>query len=152
MRHDCWRGEVALDARKVYHHLNWKMVSGTFSFYSLIRANVRIVLPQSPGSLFASGCFSAIIRCMDRGQRPVSIIVRYDKKLQEITGSGEVPVLISEGAKFPYLLVNIFYRYPEIERQYPPGYIALTVNDVPPTSQTVLCEGDIVALSVAIGG
>ena len=87
---------------------------------------------------------------MDRDLQPISIIIKYDKKLQEITNSGEVSILISEGATFLYLLANIFSEYPEIERNYPPGRIALAINGIPPTPQTILFEGDIVALSAEI--
>ena len=79
--------------------------------------------------------------------RPISIILRFDKKLQEITDSREISIFTSECAPFLFLLSSIFDTYPEIEKRYPPGLLGLTINDIPPTPQTVLYEGDIVVLS-----
>jgi hypothetical protein len=84
---------------------------------------------------------------MDWDPRPISIILRFDTTLQEITGSGEMSIFTSEGAPFLFLLGSIFDMFPEIEKKYPPGCLALTINDIPPTPQTVLYERDIVALS-----
>jgi hypothetical protein len=87
---------------------------------------------------------------MDWFPQPISIILKFDKNLQEISGSGEISIFISEGAPFLFLLGSIFDMYPEMETNYPPGYIALTINNIPPTPQTILHKGDIVALSIEI--
>lgn len=81
--------------------------------------------------------------------RSIRITARYDKELQKITRKEEHPVIMSEGSTFVYLLMNIFMEYPDIEKQYPPGVLGFSINNIPPKTYTPLFDGDIVDLSVS---
>lgn len=79
--------------------------------------------------------------------RAIKVNVRYDSELQKITGLSGHPVMISEGAPFLYLLMNIFSAYPEIEEKYPPGTLGMTINGIPPRDHAVLLDGDTIDFS-----
>lgn len=79
--------------------------------------------------------------------RGIKVIVRYDSELQNITGSGAQQMIISEGAPFLYLLMNVFSAYPEIEEKYPPGTLGITINGIPPRDHAVLLDGDTIDFS-----
>ena len=81
--------------------------------------------------------------------RAVSVNVRFDKELQKITGNEGHSVMISEGASFLYLLMNVFMEYPEIEEKYPPGLIGFSINGIPTRDHSVLFDGDTVDFSVS---
>lgn len=80
--------------------------------------------------------------------RSINIIVKYDKELEEITGTKESTVMMSGGATLMYLLQNIFMAHSEIEEKYPPGTIGISINGIPPTTNALLMDGDIVTFSV----
>lgn len=81
--------------------------------------------------------------------RPIRIVVRYDNELQKITRKSEHPVIMSNGSTFVYLLMNIFMEYPNIERQYPPGALGFSINNIPPKTHTPLFDGDSVDFNVS---
>jgi hypothetical protein len=82
----------------------------------------------------------------------IYITVRYDKELQDITGVAEDPMVVSAGALFPYVLMNIFLDHPAIDKNYKPGELGFLINGIPPTTSTILRDGDIVNLSAHKGG
>jgi len=53
-----------------------------------------------------------------------------------------------QNEKFSRLLAKIFLDYPEIDKKYKPGQLGLLVNGIPPTTKTVLRDGDIVDISI----
>ncbi|MFZ2303419.1 MAG: hypothetical protein WAV98_01345 [Minisyncoccia bacterium] len=79
--------------------------------------------------------------------RAMSVNVRFDKELQKITGNEGHSVIISEGASFLYLLMNVFMECPEIEEKYPPGLIGFSINGIPPRDHSILFDGDTVDFS-----
>lgn len=79
--------------------------------------------------------------------RAINVNVRYDSELQKITGNGTQQMMISEGASFLYLLMNVFSAYPEIEEKYPPGTLGMTINGIPPRDHAVLLDGDTIDFS-----
>lgn len=80
--------------------------------------------------------------------KPIRITARYDEMLQKITGRAEDSVYMGEGSAFIYLLQNIFMEHPEIEKQYPPGALTFSINDVPPKTYSPLFDGDVVIFGV----
>jgi len=80
--------------------------------------------------------------------RSISVIVQYDKELEKITGTKEGTVMMSEGSTLMYLLQNIFIAQPDIEEKYPPGTLGFSINGIPPTTNSLLMDGDTVAFSV----
>ena len=78
---------------------------------------------------------------------PIYLTVRYDEALQEITGVAEDPMIVSIGVQFPYILMNIFLEHPEIDKTYKPGQLGFLVNGVPPTTNYVMNDGDVICLS-----
>lgn len=84
--------------------------------------------------------------------KAMSIKVLFDKELQKITGNEGHPVMISEGASFLYLLMNIFMEYPEIEEKYPPGMLGFSINGIPPRDHSMLFDGDVIDFSVGVTG
>ena len=81
--------------------------------------------------------------------RSIRITARYDKELQKITQKEGHPVIMSEGSAFVYLLMNIFMEYPDIERQYPPGALGFSINNISPKTYTPLFDGDVVEFSIS---
>ena len=82
--------------------------------------------------------------------KAMRVNVRFSEKLQKITGKEGHPVIISEGASFLYLLMNIFMEYPEIEEKYPPGVLGFTINGIPPRNHAILFDGDTVDFAILV--
>ena len=80
--------------------------------------------------------------------KPIFIKITYDEELQKITGTKEDPTYMSQGSMFIYLLQNVFMTYPEIEKNYPPGSLGFTINDIPPNVYSPLFDGDIVSFHI----
>jgi hypothetical protein len=79
---------------------------------------------------------------------PITITVKFDDALQELTAIAEHPVVMSEGSNFSFLLMSIFSEYPDIEEKYPPGALGFTINGVSPKPYSPLFDGDIVSFSI----
>lgn len=75
------------------------------------------------------------------------ITILYDKKLSQITGCRSEEPIVSEGLLFIMFLDFLFKTYPEIERKYPPGSLALMLNGVAPKDNAVLSNGDKIILA-----
>ncbi len=80
---------------------------------------------------------------------PMRLTIRYDDALQRITGKAEEMMWMGEGGTFLFLLQSVFESHPEIEKQYPPGALKLTINGLPPKPHSPLFDGDIVEFFVA---
>ncbi|MEK7190480.1 MAG: hypothetical protein AAB661_01805 [Patescibacteria group bacterium] len=80
--------------------------------------------------------------------KPIFIKVEFDRDLQKITGKKEIPMVVSQGATFAYVLQNIFIEYPGIEKKYPPGELGFTIDGTPPKTYTPIFDGDVIRLSV----
>lgn len=80
----------------------------------------------------------------EAGIRSVSIIIRYDSRIQKITGKEEDPMIVSEGSLFPYVLFNVFEMYPEIQETYPPGVLGFVRNGGDLFPSLPMQEGDII--------
>ncbi len=80
----------------------------------------------------------------------VRVTVRYDSRLQEITGEREHSVVISDGAVFLFLLTCIFSEFPEMGQQYAPGMLSFTVNGLQPSAHSQLFDGDEVLFEAAV--
>ncbi len=76
--------------------------------------------------------------------KPISITVRYDAALQQVTRTPEEPVIMSSGSSFGYLLMNIFMAHPEMQAKHPPGALGFKVNSIPPELHSPLFDGDVV--------
>jgi len=74
----------------------------------------------------------------------------YDKTLQFITGCTTEPAIVSENLSFIEYLYFIFTSYPEIEMNYPPGYLGFTINGKRPGDFTILSEGDAINFFVVM--
>ncbi len=79
--------------------------------------------------------------------RAMRLTVRYDETLQKITCCAEEPVFMGEGGVFVYLLQNVFMAHPELEKQYPPGTIALAINGSQPKPHSQLIDWDFISFS-----
>ena len=80
---------------------------------------------------------------------PITLTIRFDRELQNLTGTKEHPVIMNEGAPFSFLLMSIFSEYPWIESKYPPGTLGFTINEAPPKPYSPLFDGDIVSFFVS---
>jgi hypothetical protein len=80
---------------------------------------------------------------------PIALTVRFDRKLQKLTGKEEHPVIMNEGALFSFLLMSILSEYSGIESKYPPGALGFTVNGEPPKPYSPLFDGDVVSFFVS---
>jgi hypothetical protein len=80
----------------------------------------------------------------------IRVTVRYDERLQKITGEKEEPVVISEGSAFLFLLRCVFSEYPAMENEYAPGMLCFAINGKPPRIHSMLRDGDEVFFEAAI--
>jgi hypothetical protein len=80
----------------------------------------------------------------------IRVTVRYDERLQRITGEKEHPVVMNEGAGFLFLLQCVFIEYPQIENEYAPGMLCFAINGKPPKAHSMLRDGDEVFFEAAI--
>lgn len=80
----------------------------------------------------------------------IRVTVRYDERLQKITGEKEHPVVLSDGSGFLFLLQCVFTEYPQIESQYAPGMLGFTINGRSPKVHSKLRDGDEVFFEAAI--
>ena len=78
----------------------------------------------------------------------MTITVQFDKKLEKITGYASFHSECSKGLSFVQFLYFLFQSYPKIEELYPPGTIAMTVNNLRPNDFSILYDGDVVKLWV----
>lgn len=78
----------------------------------------------------------------------IHITVEVDQMLSHITELSSFESTISEGMPFIQFLFFLFKSYPEIEKRYPPGALAMTLNGHPPTDFELLEDGDVVKLWV----
>lgn len=79
---------------------------------------------------------------------PITVHVRFPPMLEAITGRQDMPITMSDGAPFLFLLDSVFTSYPEIPRRYPPGTLGMTLNDRPPAEYDVLRHGDRVSFFI----
>jgi hypothetical protein len=82
--------------------------------------------------------------------KPINVFVKFSPVMEAITGQEEMELVLSDGAPFLFLLHCIFTSFPELERRYPPGKLAISLNNHRPSEQDVLHDGDLVI--VAPGG
>lgn len=80
--------------------------------------------------------------------KSIDVFVEFDPVLGSIAGQTEMKIVMSEGAPFVFLLHSIFTSYPEIQRRYPPGKLAMTLNNRPPTEHELLHDGDRVVFQI----
>lgn len=80
--------------------------------------------------------------------KPINVFVKFDPVMEAITGQTEMKIIMSENAPFIFLLHSIFTSYPEIQRRYPPGKLAMALNGHPPTDYDLLQDGDRITFSV----
>ncbi len=80
----------------------------------------------------------------------IRVTVRYDERLQKITGEKEQPVVVKAGAAFLFLLQCVFTEYPEMESEYAPGMLGFTVNGRAPKVHSTLCDGDEIFFEAAV--
>jgi len=78
--------------------------------------------------------------------KPITILVNYNKRLKDITGIDSENVVVSDGIFFTIFLGFIFSSYPEIQIQFPPGNLGMTINRRAPTDFSRLKDGDVVSL------
>ena len=82
-------------------------------------------------------------------QNSIKVEDYYDVNLEKITGVPSEPMFMSEWSTFVYLLKNILMAYPEIEKQYPPGKLKMTLNGEAPKLPTApLFNDDKIEFSV----
>lgn len=70
------------------------------------------------------------------------MFVEFDPVMEVITRQAEMKVIMNENAPFIFLLHSIFISYPEIQKRYPPGKLAMALNGRPPTEYDLLQDGD----------
>ncbi len=80
--------------------------------------------------------------------KPINIFVKFDSVMEAITGQTEMKIIMSHDAPFIFLLHSIFTSYPEIQRRYPPGKLAMTLNGQPPGEFELLKDGDRVSFFI----
>lgn len=82
---------------------------------------------------------------------PIKISIKYDSKLKQITGKDNEDAIVNSGITFVEMLFFIFSSHPEIEKNYPPGSLALTLNGLRPQEHDELKDGDVIGISVYLG-
>ena len=80
----------------------------------------------------------------------IRVTVRYDERLQKITGEKEQPVVMNEGSGFLFLLQCVFVEHPQIESEYAPGMLGFKINGRAPKVHSKLRDGDEVLFEAAI--
>lgn len=80
--------------------------------------------------------------------KPINVFVKFDPVMEAITGQTEMKIVTNENAPFIFLLHSIFTSYPEIQRRYPPGKLAMALNGHPPTEYELLQDGDRITFSI----
>ncbi|MDP3800246.1 MAG: hypothetical protein Q8Q90_02370 [bacterium] len=80
--------------------------------------------------------------------KSINVFVRFDPVMEAITGQTEMKIIMSYNAPFIFLLHSIFTSYPEIQRRYPPGKLAMTLNGQHPTEYEFLKDGDRVSFFI----
>lgn len=80
--------------------------------------------------------------------KPINVLITFDPVLESIIGQTEMKVVMNEGAPFVFLLHSVFTSYPELPRRYPPGTLAMSLNNRRPTEFDPLHEGDQVTFSI----
>lgn len=76
----------------------------------------------------------------------IHITVEVDQMLSLITHQSSFLSTVSRGMPFIQFLFTVFKSYPEIEKKYPPGTLAMTLNGHPPIEFEILKDGDTVKL------
>ena len=76
------------------------------------------------------------------------IIIRYDKALFKITHKKFEECVISEGLIFVMFLSFVFSSYPEMEKQFPAGKLAFTLNGQKPMEFNTLHNNDTISFFV----
>lgn len=72
----------------------------------------------------------------------VHINVKFDETLTKITGNNNIPMIMSAGANFGFLLESVDIEYPEIFQKFKPGELKFSVNGYPPKYYSPLFDGD----------
>lgn len=78
--------------------------------------------------------------------KPITVWVNYNDRLKGITGVDSEKVVVSDGIFFTFFLGSIFSSYPEIEIQFSPGSLGMTINRRAPTDLSRLKDGDVISL------
>ena len=77
---------------------------------------------------------------------PISVIIRYDLSLYQITKKASDTTICSDGCTFMFILQSIFIEHPLIAQLYPPGSLGFTVNGEPPDADRPMRDGDVIDL------
>lgn len=80
--------------------------------------------------------------------KSINVFVKFDLVMEAIIGQTEMKIVMSENTPFVFLLHSIFTSYPEIQRRYPPGRLAMALNGRRPTEYDLLQDGDKVTFSI----
>jgi hypothetical protein len=80
--------------------------------------------------------------------RSINVFIKFDPVLEPITGQGEMKVVMSDDTPFTFFLHSIFTSYPELQKRYSPGKLAISLNDRTPTEYDILHDGDLVTFFI----
>lgn len=83
---------------------------------------------------------------MAESLKPITVLINYNDRLKVITGVDSEKAVVSDGIFFTFFLGFIFSSYPEIQIQFPPGSLGMTINRRAPTDLSRLKDGDTVSL------
>ncbi len=78
--------------------------------------------------------------------RSITITMRFDERLQEITNTPESKTTISVDADVPFAFAihALFMQYPKIQYKYGPGLLNFKLNGKTPKEYTPIYDGDVV--------
>jgi len=79
---------------------------------------------------------------------PIWITIYYDFLIQNITGKTYERSMVNRGCPFGFVFHCLLVDYPDIQRLYPPGILAFTLNGLAPEFKTPLQDGDEICLMV----
>ena len=79
---------------------------------------------------------------------PIWITIYYDPLIQQITGKTHERSMVNRGCPFGFVFQCLLIDYPDIEKRYPPGILAFTLNGTAPEVETPLQDGDNIILMV----
>lgn len=79
----------------------------------------------------------------------IYVTITYDYELEKITRVRESPIVVTAGQTFPFVLMNVFIEHPELQA-YKPGELGFLINGIPPSTRTIIRDGDTIAISAHI--
>ncbi len=77
----------------------------------------------------------------------IYVDLQYEGAVAQVVEREKERVYLSPDFPFPVFLWGLFQRYPDLELFFPPGELRFAVNGLPPTMDTVLGCGDVVAFA-----